>query len=75
VIYTNTQFQLLYYTFLSYIARAWGMLASFVHSLFLHPTKGWVLQVPLYLQRVALYTLIIALSYNDTLSRRNIDEF
>jgi hypothetical protein len=75
VIYTNTQLQLLYYTFLSYITRAWDMPTSFVHNLFLHLAKGWVLQVPLSLQWVSLDTLIIALSYKDTLSRRNIDEF
>jgi hypothetical protein len=67
-----------YYTtpfFLSYMTRAWGMPASFVHNLFYIPYEGWVLQVPFSLQRVTLDTLTIALSYNDTLSRRNIDEF
>jgi hypothetical protein len=43
--------------------------------IFTHLMEGWVLQVPFSLQRVTLDTLTIALSYNDTLSRRNIDEF
>jgi hypothetical protein len=43
--------------------------------IFTHLMEGWVLQVPFSLQWVTLDTLIIALSYNDTLSRRNIDEF
>jgi hypothetical protein len=42
---------------------------------FPHLVKGWVLQVPFSLQWVTLDTLTITLSYNDTLSRRNIDEF
>jgi hypothetical protein len=41
VIYVNTQLQLLYYTFLSYMTRAWGMPTSFVHSfIFPHLAKG-----------------------------------
>jgi hypothetical protein len=43
--------------------------------IFTHLMEGWVLQVPFSLQRVTLDTLTITLSYNDTLSRRNIDEF
>jgi hypothetical protein len=43
--------------------------------IFTHLMEGWVLQVPFSLQRVTLDNPTIALSYNDTLSRRNIDEF
>jgi hypothetical protein len=43
--------------------------------IFTHLMEGWVLQVPFSLQRFTLDTLTIALSYNDTLSRRIIDEF
>jgi hypothetical protein len=43
--------------------------------IFTHLMEDWVLQVPFSLQWGTLDTLIIALSYNDTLSRRNIDEF
>jgi hypothetical protein len=42
---------------------------------FSHLVKGWVPQVPFSLQWVTLDTLTITLSYNGTLSRRNIDEF
>jgi hypothetical protein len=62
--------------FLSYMTRAWGMPASFVHSFIFYTLgKVWVLQVPLSLQWITLDTLHNALSYNGTLSRRNIDEF
>jgi hypothetical protein len=43
--------------------------------IFTHLMEGWVLQVPFSLQRVTLDNPTIALSYNDTLSRRNIDGF
>ena len=43
--------------------------------IFTHLMEGWVLQVPSSLQQVTLDTLTITLSYNNTLSRRNIDEF
>jgi hypothetical protein len=38
VIYVHTQLQLLYYIFLSYMTRAWGMPTSFVHSFIFSPT-------------------------------------
>jgi hypothetical protein len=43
--------------------------------IFTHLMEGWVLQVPFSLQRVTLDNPTIALSYNGTLSRRNIDGF
>jgi hypothetical protein len=43
--------------------------------IFTHLMEGWVLQVPFSLQWVTLDNPTIALSYNDTLSRRNIDGF
>jgi hypothetical protein len=77
MIYVNTQLHLLYYTFFSYMTRAWGMPASFVHSfLFFHPLrKVWVLQVPLSLQWVVLGTPHNALSYKGILNKINIDVF
>jgi hypothetical protein len=60
----------------SYITRAWGMPASFVHicilfhSLWKVGSTGSSL-----LQRIALYGLTLALPYNTILSQRNIDEF
>jgi hypothetical protein len=72
VVYTNTSVIF----FQSYITRAWGMPASFVHSFIFYapygrsgPTGSFLLQ------RIALNDPTIALSYNNILSRRNIDGF
>jgi hypothetical protein len=73
VVYTNTSVIF----FQSYITRAWGMPASFVHSFLFFcttlrrsgPTGSF------FLQRIALNGPTIALSYNNILSRRNIDGF
>jgi hypothetical protein len=43
--------------------------------IFTHLMEGRVLQVPFSLQRVTLENPTISLSYNNTLSRRNIDGF
>jgi hypothetical protein len=77
VIYINTEFQLLYKTILfelhdTSMGHACLVCTQFI---FTHLMEGWVLQVPFSLQRVTLDTLTIALSYKDTLNRRNIDEF
>jgi hypothetical protein len=59
-----------------YITRAWGMPASFVHICILFHTLGTVGSTgSSLLQRIALYGLTLALSYNTALSQRNIDEF
>jgi hypothetical protein len=59
-----------------YITRAWGMPASFVHSCILFHTLETVgFTGSSLLQRIALYGLTLALSYNTALSQRNIDEF
>jgi hypothetical protein len=57
--------------------RAWGMPASFVHNFlfFAHLSEGRVLPVPFFLQRITLNGPTISLSYNNILSRRNIDGF
>jgi hypothetical protein len=73
VVYTNTSVIF----FQSYITRAWGMPASFVHSFLFFgttlrrsgPTGSF------FLQWIALNDPTIALSYNNILSRRNIDGF
>jgi hypothetical protein len=74
VVYTNT----LVIFFQSYITRAWSMPASFVHSFlvfFAQLSKGRVLPVPFFLQWIALNGPTFSLSYNNILSRRNIDGF
>jgi hypothetical protein len=59
-----------------YITRAWGMPASFVHICILFHTLETVgFTGSSLLQRIALYGLTLALSYNTALSQRNIDEF
>jgi hypothetical protein len=59
----------------SYITRAWGMPASFVHICILFHTLWKVGSTgSSLLQRIALYGLTIALPYNTILSQRNIDE-
>jgi hypothetical protein len=73
VVYTNTSVIF----FQSYITRAWGMPASFVHNFLfffttlrrLGPTSSF------FLQWIALNDPTIVLSYNNILSRRNIDGF
>jgi hypothetical protein len=60
----------------SYITRAWGMPASFVHTCILFHTLWKVGSTGSFLlQRIALYGLTLALPYNTILSKRNIDEF
>jgi hypothetical protein len=60
----------------SYITRAWGMLASFVHICILFHTLWKVGSTgSSLLQRISLYGLTLALPYNTILSQRNIDEF
>jgi hypothetical protein len=72
VVYTNT----FVIFFKSYMTRAWGMPASFVHSFyFTHLMEDRVLPVLFFLQRITLDDPAIALSYNNLLSRRNIDGF
>jgi hypothetical protein len=72
VIYTNTSVIF----FQSYITRAWGMPASFVHSfLFCTPHRRSGPTSSSFLQRITLNDPTIALSYNNILSRRNIDGF
>ena len=59
-----------------YITRAWGMPASFVHICILFHTLWKVGSTgSSLLQRISLYGLTLALSYNTVLSQRNIDEF
>jgi hypothetical protein len=59
-----------------YITRAWGMPASFVHICILFHTLWKVGSIgSSLLQRIALYGLTLALSYNTVLSQRNIAEF
>jgi hypothetical protein len=78
VVYTNTSVIF----FQSYITRAWGMPASFVHSCILffffsliHVSQKVEIPVPFSsngsFQRVPLF----AFPYNHILSRRNIDGF
>jgi hypothetical protein len=72
VVYTNTSVIF----FQSYMTRAWGMPASFVHSfLFYTPHRRSGPTGSFFLQRIALNDPTIALSYNNILSRRNIDGF
>jgi hypothetical protein len=80
VVYTNTSVIL----FQSYITRAWGMPASFVHNfLFLFFFFFFFFTTlrrsgpigSFFLQRIALNDPTIALPYNNILSRRNIDGF
>jgi hypothetical protein len=60
----------------SYIPRAWGMPASFVHTCILFHTLSKVRSTgSCLLQRIALHGLTLALPYNTILSKRNIDEF
>jgi hypothetical protein len=60
----------------SYITRAWGMPASFVHTCILFHTLWKVGSTgSCLLQRIALYGLTLALPYITILSQRNIDEF
>jgi hypothetical protein len=60
----------------SYITRAWGMPASFVHTCILFHTLWKVGSTGSFLlQRIALYGLTLALPYNTILSKRNIDGF
>ena len=60
----------------SYITRAWGMPASFVHICILFHTLWKVGSTgSSLLQRIALYGLTLALPSNTILSQRNIDEF
>jgi hypothetical protein len=60
----------------SYITRAWGMPASFVHICILFHTLWKVGSTGSFLlQRIALHGLTLALPYNTILSKRNIDEF
>jgi hypothetical protein len=60
----------------SYITRAWDMPASFVHTCILFHTLWKVgFTGSFLLQRIALYSLTLALPYNTILSKRNIDEF
>jgi hypothetical protein len=60
----------------SYITRAWGMPASFVHICILFHTLWKVGSTgSFFLQRIALYGLTLALPYNTILSQRNIDAF
>jgi hypothetical protein len=72
VVYTNTSVIF----FQGYITRAWGMPASFVHSCIFYTPYGRVGPTGSFLlQRIALNDPTIALSYNNILSRRNIDGF
>jgi hypothetical protein len=72
VVYTNTSVII----FQSYITRAWGMPASFVHSCIFYAPYGRSGSTSSFLfQRIALTDPTIALSYNNILSRRNIDGF
>ena len=72
VVYTNTSVIF----FQSYITRAWGMLASFVHSFLFYIPRGRLGPTgSFFLQRIALKDPTIALSYKNILSRRNIDGF
>jgi hypothetical protein len=60
----------------SYVTRAWGMPASFVHTCILFHTLWKVGSTGSFLlQRIALHGLTLALPYNTILSKRNIDEF
>jgi hypothetical protein len=60
----------------SYITRAWGMPASFVHTCKLFHSLWKVGSTGSFLlQRIALYGLTLSLPYNTILSKRNIDEF
>jgi hypothetical protein len=62
--------------FQSYMTRAWGMPASFVHSFLFYTPHGRSGPTgSFFLQRIALNDPTIALSYNNILSRRNIDGF
>jgi hypothetical protein len=68
--------QFRYFFLQSYITRAWGMPASFVHTCILFHTLWKVGSTGSFLlQRIALYGLTLALPYNTILSKRNIDEF
>jgi hypothetical protein len=66
-----------YLKYLSYMTRALGMSASFVciFSFFPHLVKGLGPTVSLSFRQIILVDPIISLSYNGTLSRRNIDVF
>jgi hypothetical protein len=60
----------------SYITRAWGMPASFVHTCILFHTLWKVGPTgSCLLQRIALHGLTLALPYHTIFSKRNIDEF
>jgi hypothetical protein len=73
VVYTNTS---VIFFFQSYMTRAWVMPASFVHSfLFCAPHRRSGPTDPFFLQRITLNNPTISLSYNNILSRRNIDGF
>jgi hypothetical protein len=64
-------------TYLSYMTRAWGMPASFVYN-FYFPTpreRFGSHSFPSLSNGIALAVPINTLSYNGTLSRRNIDVF
>jgi hypothetical protein len=74
VVYTNTSVIF----FQSYITRAWGMPASFVHSciFFFHARLSEGRDTgSFFLQRIAPKGPTIAFPYNTILSRRNIDGF
>jgi hypothetical protein len=60
----------------SYITRAWGMPASFVHTCILSHTLWKVGSTgSCLLQRISLHGLTLALPYHTILSKRNINEF
>jgi hypothetical protein len=61
----------------SYITRAWGMPASFVHSCILVHTRLSVDRDTgsFFLQRIVTKGPTLAFLYNHSLSRRNIDGF
>jgi hypothetical protein len=73
VVYTNTSVIF----FQSYITRAWGMPASFVHScIFFHARLSEGRDTgSFFLQRIVPKGPTIAFPYNNILSRRNIDGF
>jgi hypothetical protein len=73
VVYTNTSVIF----FQSYITRAWGMPASFVHScIFFHACLSEGRDTgSFFLQRIVPNGPTIAFPYNNSLSRRNIDGF
>jgi hypothetical protein len=70
VVYINTSF--LFELHDTSMGHAHLVCTQFI---FTHLMEGWVLQVPFSLQRVTLDNPTISLSYNNTLSRRNIDGF